>query len=165
MNATRCTALIGVLILALTIALAACQTGTNARTQLQTDSALVTAGVAAVAASVLATPSLAPDTAAKIGNAVATVNAANQVIQGATQTTGTNAQALVVAIKMAAPMILAMLNPTSAEAIAINAALSLLPTIMTAAGVPATPMAAMLAADKRMDEAQAVLILKGYVAR
>jgi hypothetical protein len=144
--------------------LTACQTGASTQTQLQTDAALVTAGVAAVAVSVLATPNLAPETKDKINQAVATVNAANQVIQQATQTVGTNAQQLVVAIKIAAPLILAVLAPTSAEAIAINAALSLLPTILAAAGLPPSPAAAM-APGKAMDPAQAVLVLKGYTGK
>lgn len=146
-------------------ALAGCQTGANPQTQLQTTSALVTAGVAAVAASVLATPHLAPDTAAKINQAVATVNAANQVIQGATATTGTAAQQIAAAVKYAAPILLAMLSPQSAEAIALNAALALLPTILAAAGVPPAPAAALAPTGKTMDPAQAVLILKGYTGK
>src|SRR5579859_1868440 len=144
------------------LVLVGCQNGTTPQTQLKANAALVTAGVAAVAASVLATPNLAPNTAAKINGALATVVAANNVIQQATvMPTGNAPQQLVVAIKVAAPILLAMLVPTSSEAIALNAALALLPTILALAGVPPAP-AATMAAKKMMDPAQAVLILRGY---
>lgn len=144
------------------LALIACQPGATPQTQLQTTAALVTAGVAAVAISVLATPNLAPDTAAKINSAVASVNAANGVIQGATATPGTAAQQIVVAVRLAAPLLLGVLNASSPEAIAIQAALALLPTILAAAGVP--PVQAM-AGPAGMEPAEAALILKGYTRK
>src|SRR6202161_776442 len=116
-------------VLASVLALAACA-GTPTETQVQTTAALVTAGVDAVAASVLATSGLASATATQINSAVATVNAANQTIQQATATVPTNAQAIVSAVKIAAPMLLAKLDPKSAEAMAANAAMALLPTIL-----------------------------------
>jgi len=158
----RRSAIVGIFALG---ALAGCQNGTTPQTQLKANAALVTAGVAAVAASVLATPNLAQDTKDKINNALATVVATNNVIQQATvMPTGNAAQQLVVAIKVAAPILLAMLVPTSSDAIALNAALALLPTILTLAGVPPAPAAAM-ATKKMMDPATASLVLHGYTGK
>ena len=147
-------------VLASVLALAAC-TGVPTETQVQTTAALVTAGVDAVAASVLATPGLASTTATEINSAVATVNAANQTIQQATTTVPTDAQAIVSAVKIAAPMLLAQLDPKSKspEAMAANAAMALLPTILAAAGV------ASASGKPTMDPAQATLILKGYTGK
>jgi hypothetical protein len=136
-------------------------TATPTQTQLQTTAALVAAGVDAVAASVLATPNLSATTAAQINGAVTTVNAANQVIQQATTAAPTSAQQIVAAVKIAAPLLLATLNASSPEAVAINAALALLPTILAAAGVAA----AAPAPGKTMDPAEAMLVLKGYTGK
>ena len=149
------------ILLAAPLAMAACQSAVPPLTQLQTTSALVTAGVSAVAASVLSTPNLAPATSDKIKAALATVNAANQAIQGATVTTASNAQEIVAAVKIAVPLLLARLDPQSPEAIALNAAMALLPTVLAAAGVTAT--SAGPAAG--MDPVRARLILQGYVGK
>ena len=158
MNRRRLLATTGILAL-----LAACSTGAPTLTQLQTDAALVTAGAAAVAVSVEATPNLDPAVRAKIDSAMATVNAANGVIQQSTQTPGTAAQQFVVAVRVAAPLLLATLNPSSPEAIAVNAALALLPTILTAAGVPAAPVPAARLGMGAEEAAEARLVIHGYI--
>ena len=147
--------------------LVACQQGTSTKTQLQTIAGLATAGIDAVGASVLATPGLAADTASKINAAVATVNSANAVIQGATATVGANAQQIVSAIRMAAPLLLANVNASSNEAIAINAAVALLPTILAAAGAPApAPTAAMAhGAPVAMKAEDATRFLHSYTGK
>jgi len=154
----RRSALASVSLLALT--LAGCQPGATPQQQLQADAALVTAGVAAVAVSVEATPNLDPATKTKIDNALATVVAANGIIQQSTAVPGTAAQQLIAAIRVAAPILLGLLNPASAEAIAINAALALLPTILAAAGVTVAPAPA---AKLTMNPATARMVLNKYV--
>lgn len=127
------------------LALAACQPGASTQTQLQTIAGLATAGVDAVAASVLSTPGLAATTAAKITAAQATVDAANAAIQKAPTTLPSNAQALALAIQVAKPLLLGAVQPGSDAAIGINAAFALVPTILAAAGVPVPPQTAAMA--------------------
>jgi hypothetical protein len=152
-----------VLVMGALLLLGACQSNQTPQAQLQTNAALVTAAVAAVAVSVLSTPNLDPATADKIRSAVATVNAANDLVQKGSVPTGSGAQKIVAAIRAAAPVLLAVLSASSPEAIAINAALALLPTILTMAGVPQTPTAAQ--APGAMGPAAAAIYLHGYTGR
>jgi hypothetical protein len=127
-------------------------------TQVQTDANLIAAGVSAVAPAILADPKLAPADAATIRSAVAVIQQANSVIQGTTVTPSGSVQQIVAAIRLLAPVALVALDASSPQAIAINAAVALLPVLLQAAGMPP---AAMASAHPSMSAAEARMVLKG----
>lgn len=163
---TRAFALAGFLASASSVSVltvAACTQNTApAATQVQQYSSLVASGVAAVSASVLATPGLSAVTAAQITAATQAVQTANAAIQ-AGSATASNAAVIQSAVEALAPILLGLLPGGSAAAMAISAAVALLPVIMAEVGAPKP--AAMAMTGPEMSSTEAVLVLKGYVAK
>ena len=144
------------------LALGACGTNANPKTQLQTIAGLATAGIDAVSASVLTKPDLAPDKVAKIMEAQASADAANAAIQKSATTDAANAQALAVAIQIAKAVLLGFVPAGSDAAMALAAAFALVPTLLAAAGVTATPMARL---KPEMSPEEAIQRLHRYTGK
>jgi len=119
------------------IALAACAT---APSQLATDAALIQTGVAVVAATLQAEPGVSAADKATITGIVTAVNVA---VAGLPTDGKASASAIVSAVQRLQPIAAVYLRPGTQLAIALDAAVALLPVVLQAAGiVGAHPVAA-----------------------
>lgn len=135
-------------------ALAACGTQTS---QLQAYADLITTGVAVFAP--VAEKNATPEQIATIERSVAAVQAADKALATSTGQDATlNAQNLVVAVQAVAPIALALLPAGSTEALAVTAALSLVPALLRLAGVTMAPATAR---GPVMSEGAAATYLRG----
>jgi hypothetical protein len=125
-------------------AVAACSTPPTP-SQLATDTSLIASGLSAAIASIAAIPGVSPATVSQLQGYLATIEADATTVAAATVTTPTNiveeiAQTVQAVASVALPLI-----PGGTSLVAlINAAVSLVPTILAAVGVsgaaPAGPL-------------------------
>lgn len=137
------------------LALAACATTPS---QVQTYAALIDAGVIAYTPVVLATNGITPSDAAAITRySQAVQEAANAIAKASAADAKISVGTLVGAVRALEPIALRYLPAGSQNALAVEATVSLLPSILAASGV-VLPMAGERA--PAMTEAQAVGVLE-----
>ena len=133
-----------------------CQKGATPQTRVQTDAALITAGMIAVASAVQASPKLTAEDKATVTQAVTTLQDANAAVQKAIVTPGGPAQQIAAAVREVAPIAMALLPAGSPEVIALQAALNLVPVFLASAGV-AVPAAGAARVAMTAEQARAAL--------
>jgi hypothetical protein len=122
-------------------ALAGCSLVPNSPSQFATDVQLVAAGVSAAAQQIAAIPGVAVSVVTKVqADALIVANDAAKIATATGAVAGL-AQQIAVAVQGIADIVLPMFPATSPFVPLINAAISLLPTILAAAGVKGAKLA------------------------
>ena len=110
--------------------------GTPSTSQLATDVGLIASGLAAAIAAVAAIPGVPAATVTQLQGYLATIQADAKAVAAATATAATGTvQEIVSAVQALAPIALSFVPGGSAVVAIVNAALSLLPSILAAIGV------------------------------
>ncbi len=147
-----------VLLSAVPAALAGCSLMPRTPAEAATDVQLIAAGVAAVAQDVAKAPNVPQATLVRVQADALTVSQAAAKVAQASAISATLAQQIAAAVQEIAALVLPLFPATAPFVPLINAALSLLPTILAAAGVTGAP-----AAHPVYTPAEARLILRGAV--
>lgn len=148
------------LIFAIPAFLAACQSGTTpapSQTQLQTYAALTAPVLDIVVPALLQKPRISASDVQAISLAAADIRTAAEAIAASSGSGPVNAQTLVGGIRSLAPVAIRLLAKDAYEAGLMQAAVDLMPVILSAAGVPAV----MAGPDDAARQARAVAMLRG----
>lgn len=121
--------------------LAGCSTSAvPAPSQLATDVGLVASGLASVVAAIAALPGVSAATVAQVQGYIATIQADAAQVAAATANVGTSVvQEIATTVSAVAGVVLPLFPATAGIAAIVQAAMSLLPTIMAAVGITSAP--------------------------